>query len=185
MHLRLGTDLDRHLASGRLLDYDAPYYRRWIERATSFLGAPEQPHSPARSLDWLAARYEPLVDELLAMAKTVIHGEFYASNVLVGGDARRARVCPVDWELAAVAPGLIDLAALISGGWSERGPRGDRLGVPLDGRPGPLFRWQLDLARLHLAVQWLGWAQPSWNPPAGQQQDWLGEALALAERLEL
>ncbi len=119
------------------------------------------------------------------MPRTVIHGEFYASNVLVAGDAADPRVCPVDWELAAAAPGLIDLAALVSGGWSDGDRERDRRRLPLRGRPGAFSARQLDLARLQLAVQWLGWAEPSWSPPAGQRHDWLGEALALAERLEL
>jgi hypothetical protein len=185
MHRQLGDELDRHRASGRLLEYDRAYYRRWIERATSFARASGQPQSRARSLDWLAARYEPAIDELLAMPKTVIHGEFYASNVLVSSDAAGPRVCPVDWELAAAAPGLSDLAALVSGGWSD----GDRAAIVSAYRstagPASFSARQLDLARLQLAVQWLGWAEPSWNPPAGQRQDWLGEAIGLAERLEL
>jgi Ser/Thr protein kinase RdoA (MazF antagonist) len=184
MHLHLGAELDRHAASGRLLDYDRAHYRRWIERALSFSRAPGQPQSRARSLEWLAARYEPAIEELAAMPKTVIHGEFYASNVLVAGAAPDPRVCPVDWELAATAPGTIDLAALVSGGWSEE----DREAIVAAYRSagGPSFSTrQLELARLHLAVQWLGWAEPSWSPPEGQRQDWLGEALALAEGLEL
>jgi hypothetical protein len=185
MHLRLGEQLDRHLACGHLLDHDRAHYRRWIERATSFARASGQPQSRALSLDRLAARYEPAIDELLAMPKTVIHGELYASNVLVAGDAAHPRICPVDWELAATAPGLLDLAALVSGGWSDA----DRAAIVSAYRstagPASFSTRQLDLARLQLAVQWLGWAEPSWNPPAGQQQDWLGEALALAERLEL
>jgi hypothetical protein len=185
MHLRLGAHLDRHARSGRLIDYDGAFYRRWLERARSFRGAPGQPESRARSLDWLAARYEPAIDELAAMPKTVIHGEFYASNVLVSGGAADPRVSPVDWELAAAAPGLVDLAALVSGGWSDE----DREAIVAAYRsvadPASCSARQLDLARLHLAVQWLGWAEPSWRPPEGQRQDWLGEALALAERLEL
>jgi thiamine kinase-like enzyme len=119
------------------------------------------------------------------MPKTVIHGEFYASNVLVAGDLASPRVCPVDWELAAAAPGLIDLAALVSGGW------GDEDREALVSAYGAALGWgsfsarRLDLARLHLAVQWLGWAGPGWSPPSGQRQDWLGEGLALAERLGL
>jgi hypothetical protein len=42
----------------------------------------------------------------------------------------------------------------------------------------------LDYCRLHLAVQWLGWA-PEWSPPPEHTQDWLGEALGLARKLEL
>lgn len=185
MHLRLGDELDRHLARGHLLEYDRAHCSRWMERALSFARAPGQPQSRARSLEWLAARYEPAVDELVAMPRTVIHGEFYASNVLVAGGAPDPRICPVDWELAAAAPGLIDLAALVSGGWSEE----DREAIVAAYRSvvglAAFSARQLDLARLHLAVQWLGWAEPSWSPPEGQRQDWLGEALALAEGLGL
>jgi hypothetical protein len=78
----------------------------------------------------------------------------------------------------------VDLAALISGGWTEE----DREAIVSAYRsvPGVAFSQdQLDLCRLHLAIQWLGWAPPSWTPPEGQRQDWLAEALALAERLGL
>jgi thiamine kinase-like enzyme len=33
------------------------------------------------------------------------------------------RVCPVDWEMAAVGPGLIDLAALTAGWWTAHDSR--------------------------------------------------------------
>jgi Ser/Thr protein kinase RdoA (MazF antagonist) len=185
MHRRFGEDLDRHTASGRLLDYDRAHYRRWIDRARSFAGAPHQAPARRRSIGWLAPRYEAASEELLALPRTVIHGEFYASNVLVAGEPASPRVAPVDWELAASAPGAIDLAALVSGGWSDE----DRAAIAAAYRTtaGPLSSSarELDLARLHLAVQWLGWADPSWSPPPGQRQDWLGEALSLAEGLEL
>ena len=102
-----------------LLDYDPAYYRRWIERARSFAAAPGQPPARLRAVEWLAPRYEAASEELLALPRTIIHGEFYASNVLVAGDPADPRVAPVDWELAASAPGVVDLAALVSGGWSD------------------------------------------------------------------
>jgi aminoglycoside phosphotransferase (APT) family kinase protein len=185
MHRQLGGELDRHRASGHLLEYDRAHYRRWIERARRFAGSPGQPESHARSVDSLLARYEPAIEELLAMPRTVIHGEFYASNVLVAGDAADPRVCPVDWELTAAAPGLIDLAALVSGGWGEEDREALVSAYGAAAGPRSFSPRRLDLARLHLAVQWLGWAPAEWEPPAGQRQDWLGEALALAERLGL
>ena len=185
MHVRLGEDLDRHVLGGRLLDYDENYYRRWLQRARDFARLGGRPEAHARSLDWLATRYEPVVEGLLALPKTVIHGEFYASNVLVAGDPAEPRICPVDWEVAASAPGVVDLAALVSGGWSEE----DRLAIVLAylsaAGPDAFSDRQLGFARLHLAVQWLGWAEPGWIPPPSHRQDWLGEALALAEELDL
>jgi aminoglycoside phosphotransferase (APT) family kinase protein len=185
MHQRLGEELDRHRASGRLLEHDGAYCRRWAERARQFGHAPGQPEARALSIDSLTARYEAAIEELLAMPKTVIHGEFYASNVLVAGDGASPRVCPVDWELAAAAPGLADLAALVSGGWSEEDREAIVAAYRSAAGPGSAPPRQLDLARLQLAVQWLGWAEPGWTPPPGQRHDWLAEALALAERLGL
>jgi Ser/Thr protein kinase RdoA (MazF antagonist) len=185
MHRQLGDELDRHRADGRLLDYDRAYYRRWIERARQFARAPGESELRAQSVDSLLARYEPAIEELLAMPKTVIHGEFYASNVLVAGDGAAPRVCPVDWELAAAAPGPVDLAALVSGGWSDEDREALVSAYRSTAGSASFSARELDLARLHLAVQWLGWAESSWKPPAGQRQDWLGEALALTERLGL
>jgi thiamine kinase-like enzyme len=186
MHIALAADLGRHVERGRLLDYDAAHYRCWIERARRFARAPARPSSLAQSVDRLSQRYDEVVEGLLALPRTVVHGEFYASNVLVAGEAQTPRVSPVDWELAAAAPGIVDLAALISGsGWAEE----DRAAIVAAYRsavgPDAFSSRQLDLARLHIAVQWLGWAPPSWDPPVGQRQDWLGEALALAETLGL
>lgn len=186
MHLALAADLGRHAARGRLLDYDEAHYRCWIERAVEFARAPGQPASRARSVEWLAERYDEVVEGLLALPKTVIHGELYASNVLVAGDPGSPRVAPVDWELAAAAPGVVDLAALTSGGGWEAEDRAAIVAAyrSVVGQDAFSPR-QLDLARLHVAVQWLGWAPPSWIPPEGQRHDWLGEALALATGLGL
>src|SRR5207245_2716577 len=60
------------------------------------------------------------IGELLDLPAMLIHGEFYASNVLVDDAQQTVRVCPIDWERAAIGPGLIDLAALIAGGWPEQ-----------------------------------------------------------------
>lgn len=115
----------------------------------------------------------------------MIHGEFYASNVLIAGDEASLRVAPVDWEMAARGPGLVDLVALTSGDWDEA-ERSSIVAAYGDVPDVSSFSdRQLDLARLHLAVQWLGWAPSSWVPPEGQRHDWLGEALALAKKLEL
>jgi aminoglycoside phosphotransferase (APT) family kinase protein len=185
MHSSLSGDLERHLERGRLIEYDEAYYRRWIARAREFAAGKSGPETGSKALDWIAKRYDAVVDGLLALPSTVIHGEFYASNVLIVGAAPAPRVCPVDWELAACGPGLIDLAALVSGGWGEDEREGIAAAYRSAVASNSFSPRQVDLARLHLAVQWLGWAPPQWVPPEGQRHDWLGEALELAERLEL
>jgi Ser/Thr protein kinase RdoA (MazF antagonist) len=185
MHAVFGPDLEDHIRRARLIDYDEAYYRRWIERAQEFAAMPGQAGSRAEGIAWIAERYDRAVEGLLELPSSVIHGEFYASNVLVAAEPPDIRVCPVDWEMAAAGPGLVDLAALVSGGWEAE----ERQAIVSAYRAGaPMYDFsedQLDLARLHLAVQWLGWAPPSWIPPEGQRHDWLDEALALAQGLGL
>jgi thiamine kinase-like enzyme len=133
-------------------------------------------------------RYERIIDRLIALPTTFIHGELYASNILVQ-EADPVRVCPVDWEMAAIGPGLIDLAALTAGQWSEEERRDLSLAYSSAQVPGTgaqpvqetLFD-DLNCCRLHLAVQWLGWSA-DWTPPPSQTQDWLGEAMWVAERV--
>src|SRR4029078_8284013 len=134
------------------------------------------------------SRYDQVVERLAAQAVTFIHGEFYASNVLIQRGGGDLRVSPIDWENAAVGPGVVDLAALTTGAWSaherEQIARGyleqwAALGHEHD---EPEWLETLDRARLHLAVQWLGW-EPTCLPPAEHRHDWLGEALAIAGAL--
>jgi Ser/Thr protein kinase RdoA (MazF antagonist) len=184
-HVALAPELDRRRREARLVEHDAAFYRRWIERAREFAADP-------KPVEWLAARHEQVVEAMLTMPRTAIHGEFYAPNVLVASDSvptplgqnPDARVAPVDWELAAAGPGLTDLAALVSG-WPDADRRA--LAAAYAAEPGvpPFTEPDLDFARLQVAIQWLGWAPPEWEPPEGQRRDWLGEALALAEGLGL
>jgi hypothetical protein len=181
LHTQLAPEVERHAEVVPLLNHDAAFYRRWMRRALEFARAPEGPVAWTRGVGWLAERHGVVVEALLALPRTVVHGEFYASNVLVATDTAQPRVAPVDWELAAVGPGLTDLAALLSGDWVEENRRAlaaayGAAGASLEG---------LEFARLQLAIQWLGWAPPEWVPPEGQRHDWLGEAVRLAERLGL
>jgi thiamine kinase-like enzyme len=188
MHSQFAAQVERHAGDAHLVRHDRAYYRRWVERARQYAGQEERHRGDRPGIEWLVTRYDGVVERLVALPVTVIHGEFYASNVLVGDGGR---VAPVDWEVAAAGPGLVDLAALTTG-WDvpERGALErayeDELrasGAPqvLPADPGEA----LNLCRLHLAVQWAGWAPPGWSPPAEHRRDWLGEALRLAEELRL
>jgi hypothetical protein len=176
-----------------LVHYSAEFYHLWMRRARAFLHQ-RDPHPPAAALeelDRLARRYEDVVERLLELPKTFIHGEFYASNVLVQQIEGGLRVCPVDWEMAAVGPGLIDLAALIAGSWTADEKEAMAMAYfralpSYNEWPSSeeAFLRALDYCRLHLAVQWLGWS-PEWVPPPEHSHDWLNEALGLMERLQL
>ncbi len=194
MHARFAEETGALARAAPLLGYDGDFYRMWLRRARAFLGRTELPDSGdgRRGIEWLAERYDRVVERLVALPVTFVHGEFYASNVLVRETAGEPRVCPVDWEMAAVGPGLIDLAALTAGeGWTADKKRALALAyygalAPHGGwHPAPeMFLDALDHCRLHLAIQWLGWSS-EWSPPPEHAQNWLGEALSLAEKLRL
>jgi aminoglycoside phosphotransferase (APT) family kinase protein len=163
-----------------LLRLDGRWFGTWLDRALSL--------APAGALDRIVASHGRVVRRLLAWPAGLVHGELFPSNVLVERCTGRIRV--VDWEMAAAGPGVLDLAALVAGGWTaserdglvrayhdERSRNGGR------GSLGDLVE-VLEHARLALAVQRLGWSD-SWSPPEEHAHDWLAEALRAAERLGL
>jgi Ser/Thr protein kinase RdoA (MazF antagonist) len=183
MHVALRS-ADLRCPPGVLVRHDGPHYHRFAERALVYGRAPG-------ALAPVLRRYEGVVERLLALPSTFVHGELYASNVLVEAGPQALRVVFVDWETAAWAPGLFDLAALTSGSWttaerremvlSYREALGPNSGLPADERE---FLDALELCRLHLAVQWLGWS-PNWRPPAEHAHDWGADAERLVEELGL
>jgi len=179
MHARLAAIGPR---SERLIRYDEQLLRLWPRRAAEFAGGEGR-----ELLERIAARYDAVVELLLDLPASPIHGEFYASNVLVDDPHAPERVCPVDWEMAALGPPLIDLAALVSGRWSDADRSAIalayRAALPADARPPQDdFERALRACRLHLALQWLGWSA-SWTPPPEHANDWFGEAVALSRAL--
>ena len=176
---------DRLMQTRRWLIYDEKYYRYWLERAAALAGN----DGARQKIDRLTSCYESVIQRLISLPVTFIHGEFYPSNVLVSEAAGNVRVCPVDWEMAAIGPGLMDLAALTAGNWPDQDRNTIALayyrGLPAAHRPTEReFLSDLDTCRLHLSLQWLGWSA-NWQPPAEHAKDWLGEAIRLADKLGL
>lgn len=159
---------DRHRATPphpHLVDYDAAFLTRWLDRARSFGRLAELGCHPF------------VVERLTSLPRTLVHGELYPSNVLIDGD----RVCVIDWETSGTGPGVIDLAALITG-WTDAAAQEmvDAYRTELAHPPDPAeFALDLTCARLHLAVRWLGWAR-DFSPPPEHARDWAADV----DRLE-
>lgn len=153
-HVRAATLGDR--GRRRLTRYGAEYYASWPARALRLAG---------NRLDegWIAPlcrNARSALAELLDEPPTVVHGEYYPSNILFRGED----TYPVDWETAAVASGEIDLAALTDG-WPEEMTRAcEEAYVRARWPSGPPtgFGRTLDLARLYLHLRWLG-DRPEWT----------------------
>jgi aminoglycoside phosphotransferase (APT) family kinase protein len=174
-----------------LLELNEPYYRRWMARVLEYAPSQDRSREIQAVLRHLAKRFEQLSRRLQAVPCSFVHGEFYASNVLIQRTPSGVRIAPVDWEMAAIGPCLVDLAALTAGSWKDAErqaialayhratPRRGAWPLPVDA-----FLEALDVCRLLLAIQWLGWSR-DWVPPREHNHDWLGEALGLADKLRL
>ena len=174
-----------------LLRYDEHFFSVWLSRAEEFLRHKYAADSTdsLRRFRRLADRYDRVIKRLLDLPTTFVHGEFYPSNVIMRRTKKGRQICPIDWELAAIAPGLIDLAALTSGDWTEDKKKRmaaayrDALEPSQGGRASLADLTEaVDHCQLHLCVQMLGWAS-DWSPPEEHAQNWLRHALRLAERL--
>ena len=188
-HVRFAGDLDELRASNpHLLEHTATWFRSWCDRAREAAAK----SADKRGMELVSALegYGEIVDALAELPQTFIHGELYPSNVLVVRGERPSAVYPVDWEMAAIGPGILDLAAL-TGGWAP--PERQSLaraylnGMGTTGnssRELEELSALLSICRLHLALQWVGWSA-DWRPPPEHAHDWLGEALGLSRELGL
>jgi aminoglycoside phosphotransferase (APT) family kinase protein len=159
----------------RLLCRDAAHLRCWIDRALAM--------TPSDALDGVEDAADRAVELLGAWPPAFTHGEMYASNAIVQRGERGPRIRPVDWEMAGVGPGLLDLAALISGRWdaASRAQIVAAYRAALAHVPDR-FETTLDAASLLVALQWLGWSR-GWAPPPEHRHDWVAEARRLAARI--
>lgn len=181
LHHRVGpAALGETTTATPLVRHNRAFYERWWERAMAFA---EPVHRAA--VHELVAIGRSTLDLVLDQPRTLIHGESFASNILVRSD----RTCAlIDWETAAEGPGLWDVASLVAG-WDEpvvqqlaAAYRLRATGAGDDGLGADCLLRSLDACRLQQCLQWIGWA-PQWTPPEEHRQDWVAIGLRLAERL--
>lgn len=131
--------------------YDTIYFQRWVDRTLEF--SSELPVQ-IRRLEKVASAF--LAESSILLENlTLIHGEYTTSNIL----AHQNTIVPVDWESAAMADGVIDLACLIDGHWGNKITRATTQayldsrwpeGAPED------FIHRLTVAQMYIHFRWLG-----------------------------
>lgn len=131
--------------------YDESYYLGWARRTNHLFG---HRRSELPWLPRLCARFEELIPILLRARKTIIHGEYYPTNVIY--QKRTSR--PADWQSTAVAIGQIDLAALTQN-WPRQMIR--RLSLEYKRARWPRgepdnFDQLFGIARVYMILRWLG-----------------------------
>jgi hypothetical protein len=182
----ISSDILGTSAAASLLRYDRRFYHVWMERAVVFRAASKAALQP------LFHAYDTVVEWLLGEDTVFLHGEFYSSNVLVERRASGSDIVhPVDWEMASMGPGSIDLGCLLAGRWTdqERALVADVYYRELASLGGPTpprahYLKTLDYCLIHLSVRNLGWSG-DWTPPPDRSHDWLSDALMLCDKWKL
>jgi hypothetical protein len=113
LHLAFARRADRLLERDFLLRLDRDYLLAWAERAVTAVSSLSAE---------LASRLRPTVDDLATAVDllaeqppTLVHNDLAPKNVIADTSASPDRTCIVDWEMAGVGCGLMDLAHLTYG----------------------------------------------------------------------
>ncbi len=162
-----------------LLSLDREYLIAWAERAATALE--RGPAGLGRRLESLLAAHAPVAELLAAQPRTLVHNDLAPKNVLADRSRTPARICLVDWEVAGVGCGLLDLVHLGYGLDESEGRRllaaylGELEDAPLlPASPSELER-VLAAARLHKALYRLAHSH-LWQDDPALAEEWVAEA---------
>lgn len=154
--------------------HDADFFAAKAERARGSVSH----YSPAlaRRLEGILERYEASIDLIAAQERALVHGHYEAANILAVGGAKPVRICPVDWELAALGSRCFDLASLCDGFqppalhriWDAYAEAAADAGLRTPARDR--LRRLVDCFRLYRVVAWLGSAAEKRYPPSGVER---------------
>lgn len=96
-----------------LPSYDETHYRR---RAAQVRGIMRDLAGRERDLIGRALeRHDAAVPWLAGLPQCVVHGEYEGENILLRRGPNGLRIVVIDWETAALGPGVTDLVSLTSG----------------------------------------------------------------------
>jgi aminoglycoside phosphotransferase (APT) family kinase protein len=154
--------------------HDARFFEAQAERARRSVS--HYSPGPARRLEGVLQRFEPSIGLIAGGDRSLVHGHYEAANILVSTGAKPVRICPVDWELAALGSRFFDLASLCDGFeppalhriWDAYAEGAADAGLPTPARDR--LRRLVDCFRLFRVVAWLGSAAEKRYSPAGVER---------------
>jgi thiamine kinase-like enzyme len=110
LHAHFARRADRLRGSAFLLKLDEVYFHGWGERARIAVAA--QSPELGRRVESLLTDYDRAYTLLADQPPTLVHNDLACKNVIADRAATPARTCIIDWELAGVGCGLLDLVHL-------------------------------------------------------------------------
>lgn len=160
-----------------LLRLDAAHLLRWADRALRAVGR-SHPPSASRLAEALQ-RYPSVIARVADAPPTLVHDDLAPKNVVVDPTGQPARIRFVDWELAGVGWGVMDLAHLKFGFCADEDAaivaayRGALRGTVLEAEDDAFHRL-LAICECHKLLYRLT-ACERWGLPAETVAAWCGE----------
>jgi len=170
---------------GFLLNLDESYFADWAGRAHAAVA--QQSAELGSRMEKLCFEYGPACALLAHQPATLVHNDLACKNVIADRSCTPARICIIDWELAGIGCGLLDLVHLKYGldAASEQQMLGEyrsqlRL---IDLLPGDdhEFARLLAACELHKTHYRLAHS-PAWKLPMEKLACWVGEAELFLQR---
>jgi Phosphotransferase enzyme family len=112
-HAYFATRAEKLLACDFLLHFDTSYLYEWADRAITVLR--DQSEDLATELALAVGCYDRVAEILASQPLTLAHNDLAPKNVLADRSTNPARICFVDWEMAGLGCGLMDLVELKHG----------------------------------------------------------------------
>jgi hypothetical protein len=110
LHLHFAARSELLRSGGFLLELNERYFEAWAERAVSAVGAVSA--GLATRLEHVVSSLEPALAVIVAQPCTLVHNDLSPKNVIAVTTSRPPRIAFVDWELAGVGCGVLDLVHL-------------------------------------------------------------------------
>jgi hypothetical protein len=186
LHARFAGAWDRTAPPAFLERHDERFFRRKADEALA--ATVRRAPRLGRRMAFVRERFESVLPALTAGPRTLVHGAFVPANVIVA-PGEPPRICPVDWELAAVGSPFHDLACFCDG---FEAPDLDRMlaayrgGARVSGLalpPDPEILAAVDCFRLHRVMDSLAVAVEKRYPDEGLER-LVGRGEALSAQLE-
>jgi len=113
LHRHFAERADVLRASDFLLGLDRRYFEAWAERALAEVARTHP--GCAAELSRIVERFDPAAALLAAQPITLVHNDLSPKNAMAVTGGSNPRIAFVDWELAGVGCGVLDLVHLAFG----------------------------------------------------------------------
>ena len=110
LHAYFATRAGRVSDCDFLLRLDDRYLCEWANRALSVVA--DQSAELATELACVVDNYKRVAEVLIRQPLTLVHNDLAPKNVIADRSSSPARICFIDWEMAGVGCGLMDLVHL-------------------------------------------------------------------------